>query len=244
MYINVAIPSYKRSNLISQKTLKFLNQVKYPVDLITIFVSDEDELKKYSSEVPRNLYGQIVLGKPGLRDQRRFISDYYKDEEILCLMDDDVVKIVSPFLSFKQILEKAVIELTLNRCGLWGVLPNDDTRRFSDDVTTHLSHIIGCFFVCRNHKDIVLNTESKDDYERTILYFMRYGTVRRYRGAGIRTEYAKTPGGLQAQPGRIDKMKEESLYLSEKYPAHCKVIVKKEMPDLILNWRATAPVHL
>jgi hypothetical protein len=236
-YLPVAIPSYQRSKIISQKTLKFLNQVKYPSDLITIFVSDTDELEKYILDVPRNLYGQIVIGKRGLNAQRRFISDYYKEDEIICCMDDDITKIVCPYLTFRQILEKAYIELTLNKCGLWGILSNDDARKFSDEMTTHLTHIIGSFFIVRNHRDVILETESKDDYERSILYFIRYGNVRRYRGAGVRTNYAKTPGGLQ-QTGRIDRMQQEALYLSQKYPLYCKMIVKKDMPDLRLNWRA------
>ena len=237
MYIPIAIPSYQRSSLISQKTLKFLNQVKYPSDLITVFVSDEDEFQKYKSEIPKNLYGQLIIGKPGLNAQRRFISDFYKEGEIICCMDDDISKIVCPFLEFRQILEKAVIELTLNKCGLWGIMPNDDNRKISDNTTTHLTHLIGSFFVCRNHKDIILESENKDDYERSILYFIRYGMVRRYQGAGVRTQYCKTAGGLQ-QTGRIERMRQEVDYLSNKYSAFCKAIVKKEMPDLRLNWRA------
>ena len=240
MYLPIAIPSYKRSKIISKKTLRFLNQCKYPSDLITIFVANQEEAANYRADIPSNLYGQIIIGVLGLIEQRKFISDYYKEDEIIAQMDDDVVKIVSPYLTFKQILQKACIELTLNKSGLWGVMPNDDTRKFSDINTMHLTHILGSFFICRNHRNLITTTSEKEDYERSILYFKKYNCVHRYKGAGVRTNYAKTLGGLQ-QEGRLGRMAEEVKYLSEKYSAYCKPIIKKEMPDLSLNWRATNP---
>lgn len=233
--IPVAIPSYQRSKTISQKTLKFLCENDYPKELITIFVASEEESKIYKSDISSYLYGQIIVGVPGLKPQRNFITQHYAEDEIICCIDDDVDKIVCRYLTFPEILDKAIIELTLNTCGLWGVMPKDDTRCFSDCVTTHLTHILGSFFICRNHKDIICNTEEKEDYERSILYFLRYGSVRRYKGAGVRTKYGINEGGLQ-QPGRIDRMADGSKYLSEKYPSACKAIVKNDKPDLRLNW--------
>ena len=231
----IAIPSYQRSKMISQKTLRFLHEVDYPTKLITIFVANEEEAELYKSDISPDLYGQIITGVLGLKDQRNFIAQSYPEDIIIVQMDDDVDRIICPYLSFQQILQKAYIELTMNTCGLWGVMPKDDTRCFSDCVTTHLTHILGSFFVCRNHRDIILTTNEKEDYERSIVYFLRYGSVRRYKGAGVRTKYGLNAGGLQ-QLGRIDRMADGSKYLSEKYPTACKSIVKNDKPDLRLNW--------
>ena len=237
----IAIPSYRRSKIISKKTLRFLHEVDYPTKLITIFVANQEEAELYKSDISPDLYGQIVTGVLGLKEQRNFISQSYPEDIIIVQMDDDVDRIVCPYLSFQQILQKGYIELTLNNCGLWGIMPNDDGRKMSDVVTTHLTHILGSFFICRNHRDIILTTNEKEDYERSIIYFLRYGSVRRYKGAGVRTKYGINEGGLQ-QPGRIGRMADESKYLSEKYPTLCKIITKKEMPDLRLNWHATNTV--
>jgi hypothetical protein len=233
---DVAIPSYNRSKTIASKTLAFLASVSYPADKITIFVANEEEAFLYHREVPRALYGKLVVGVKGLMEQRNFITLYYPEDVIYIGMDDDVKKIDSQ-KSFIELTEDAVKRLETRKGGLWGVFPNDDKRRYSDDTTTHLTFIIGSFFVCRNHRDILITYAEKDDYERSILYFLKYGEVYRYRGAGVSTTYQKGEGGLQEE-GRVARMEQGVLNLVEKYPLYCHRKDKKGVPDLALNWRA------
>jgi hypothetical protein len=169
-------------------------------------------------------------------EQRNFITEYYPEDTILIQMDDDVKKIDSP-VEFMRLIVNAVQLLEKKKGGLWGVLPNDDKRRYKDDTTTHLTHILGSFFVCRNHKDIIITATEKEDYERSILYFLKYGEVYRYRGAGVATTYKKGEGGLQEE-GRVAKMEQGVQNLLKLYPSYCLRKDKKGMPDISLNWRA------
>ena len=242
MNLPVAIPSYKRSTSISQKTLAFLASVGYPADKITIFVASQDESVKYQQDVSRELYGKIVIGVLGLAEQRNFITNYYPEGEIYLGMDDDVRKIDSPYKDFSEIVTDAVKLLEGGEGGLFGVLPNDDKRRYSDDTTSHLSHIIGSFFICRNHRDVLLTYTEKDDYEKSILYFKRYGKIFRYRGAGVATSYCGGSGGLQ-QEGRSERMLKGVLNLVSRYPGLCKRKDKNGMPDITLLWRAVLAVE-
>ena len=239
MDLEIAIPSYQRPELCKNLTLTFLNLNQYPNDLITIFVASEEEKLAYEKNIARSLYGKIVVGKKGLKEQRNFISEYYDEGQVIIQMDDDIKGIKSSFLTFPQIVLHAKNLFEKHTCGLFGVLPNDDTRRFKDDYTTHLAHILGSFFICRNHRDLVCNVEEKEDYERTLLYFLRYGSVIRYRGAGVSTDYTKNAGGLQ-QEGREARMLEGAKYLGEKYPTLCRVMRKNNKPDLFLDFRAEA----
>ena len=240
MDLPIAIPSYQRPELCKNLTLTFLKLNQYPTDLITVFVASEEEKLAYEKNIARGLYGKIVVGKKGLMEQRNFITEYYDEDQVYIGMDDDVKTIKSPFLTFPQIVLHAKNLFEKHTVGLFGVMPNDDTRRFKDDYTTHLAHIIGCFFICRNHKDLLLNTTEKDDYERTMQYFLRYGGVIRYRGAGISTSYTKNEGGLQ-QEGREQRMSEGAKYLGDKYPTLCRVMTKNNKPDLFLDFRASLP---
>jgi hypothetical protein len=231
----VAIPTYKRHHLISGKTLRFLASVSYPASKVTLFVANEEEALLYYRAVPRALYGKLVVGVPKLQPQRTFISNYYPEDAILIEMDDDIKKIDSP-VPFLTLIQNALERINTRKSGLWGVLPNDDKRRYTDDTTIHLTFIIGSFFVFRNHRDLQTTLTQKDDYERSILYFKRYGEVHRYRGAGVSTTYNQGGGGLQEE-GRTAKMETEVNQIVQMYPEYCSRKDKKGMPDVALNWR-------
>ena len=235
----VAIPSYKRAGTIAKKTLNFLKVSKYPAERIHIFVADDEEYKDYKRLVPEELYGEIIVGVKGLCPQRNFISSFYPDDEILVQMDDDVITIKC-HLPFLTLIEMATASLYGRTAGLWGVLPNDDGRRFKEATTSHLTHILGSYFVIRNHRSIVMTYTEKEDMERSILYFRRYGSVLRYQNAGVATRYAKGEGGLQT-PGRLDRIKLEIKRFETEFPGYVSVVQKKGVPDIVLNWRMPAP---
>jgi len=237
----LAIPSYKRSKSISEKTLKFLSDVSYPPERITIFVATEQEAQQYYKDLSRHLYGRLVVGQPGLMEQRNFINQYYPEDSILVSMDDDIKKIDCPKDNFLDLVRDAVERIHTREAGLFGVLPNDDKRRYKDDITTHLSFIIGSFFICRIHHDIEITYPEKDDYERSILYFVKYGQVLRHRGAGVQTAYTGGTGGLQ-EAGRLQRMELGVKNLLERYEGYCVRSDKKGMADVSLNWRSKAGV--
>jgi hypothetical protein len=240
----LVIPTYNRYNSIAHKTLAFLKSVDYPSDKITLFVSCADQEKLYSGVVPRELYGTIEIGVKGLMEQRNFITQFYPEDTILISMDDDVKKIDLPTMSFQGFVQMALERMRSHKGGLFGVLPNDDKRRYSNKTTTHLTHILGSFYIFRNHKDIVSHTSVKEDYERSILYFQKYGEVYRYRGGGVQTTYQKGKGGLN-NSDRVKKEEEEVLYLLKTYPGYLKRKDKKggTAPDVLLDWRATKRMY-
>ena len=235
----IAIPTFRRANLISALTLKFLREAGYPPYLIKLFVASEEEAEEYRNLVPRLLYYDIVVGVPGLKEQRNFISNYFAEDEIIVQMDDDIKGIKTvPFMSFIDLVLKGV-KAVEDAVGLWGIMPNDDGRKMKEETTIHLAHIIGCFFICRNHREVVIGTTEKEDFERTILYFQLYGAVGRYKGAGVCTAYEKTPGGLQDPDGqRRARQMEGVRYMLDTYPEYVMSVHKTKGEDITLNWRA------
>jgi hypothetical protein len=234
----VAIPTFQRAtNIAVSGTLNFLRQANYPPELIYLFVASEDEKRLYEHLVPRHLYYNIIVGVLGLSEQRNFITDYFPEDEILLQMDDDVKGIkTQPRMSFIDLVLKGinVVETT---CGLWGILPIDDGRRMEEKTTIHLTHIIGSFFINKNHKEVRITTTEKEDFERSILYFQLYGCVARYKGAGVNTKFEGNEGGLQAD-GRRERMATAIRYMAEKYPTYVTSVMKRKGADIMLNWRA------
>ena len=231
----IAIPTLGRSDTITQKTLKYLKKSGYPAEKIHLFVANHKEFDIYT-KIPKDLYGEIIVGCMGLKEQKNFITSFYPEDEIIIQMDDDV-KAISGTQPFLDLVKMGVDMLSLRTGGLWGIMPNNDTRRFKPNTTTHLSFIIGCFFIMRNHKSIKITYSEKDDVERSILYFKRYGQVFRYQGSGVDTGYGKGEGGLQT-PGRAERRDLEVARFQTEYPEYVSVVDKKGIKDIILNWRA------
>ena len=72
----IAIPSYKRNNLLNNKTLRVLQEYKINKDLIYIFVSDKEEKEIYENNID-NYYNKIIIGEKGMKNIRNFITDYF-----------------------------------------------------------------------------------------------------------------------------------------------------------------------
>ena len=84
----IAIPTYKRSQSISQKTLKVLKRHRIPREKIYLFVANNDEKTEYQRNVPSKFYGHIIIGKLGLKNQRNFINKYFPEGQYIVEMDN------------------------------------------------------------------------------------------------------------------------------------------------------------
>ena len=118
MDYKIAIPSYKRSNIIKDKTLKLLNDYGIDKNRITIFVANKDAEKLYKKAL-YNKY-KIVVGVPTLNAQRSFITKYYPKGTRLMQFDDDLtdclIKLDDKNLVPIKDLEKEFIEKGFKIC--------------------------------------------------------------------------------------------------------------------------------
>ena len=86
----VAIPSYKRYDIIVEKSLATLKRYHIPPSRITIFVADKEEKKLYEEAIPKGSVKDIVVGVLGMDKIRNFILDYYPKGKHIVMMDDDI----------------------------------------------------------------------------------------------------------------------------------------------------------
>ena len=107
-------------------------------------------------------------------------------------------------------------------------------------VSYELKYIIGSFWGCINKKILLENDElaglgDKEDYERTIKYYMRDGGVVRFNNISVKSNYMKEPGGLQSDGRPKDRIFKNCERLLEKYPDLITISNKKSYADLKLN---------
>jgi len=216
--LQIAIPSYKRPAVLAQQTLATLAAEGVPKDIITIFVAGEAEVALYKQTCPDY---KIVVGVPGLVQQRNFITTYYPEGTYVVSVDDDIKKfkklVSRPFL---EIAEKMFELCRFELCTLWGIYPVNNLFFCKERVIKSLSFIIGhCYGYIVNHSRLIPSEAcAKDDKWFSLWHYTQDGGVLRYEGMCADTAMYR-PGGL------TDVRKETS-------ESECVEYIVNEFPDL------------
>jgi len=229
----VAIPSYQRPIAIEQKTLKTLKDGGVSPDKIYIFVASNEEYDKYFNKIDKNLYHQIIVGELGIRNQRVFISKFFKDQTKIVSCDDDIeefhfstdkktkIKIENVDGMFKQNFTKLSTEP--GNAHLWGLYPVSNPYFMNNTVRTGLYFCIGCCFGYINRHDDTLYPDpilnnGKEDIETSILFYLRDKKILRYDYISFKTKF-NSVGGMGKY--RFKEYEIAANYLEDKYPNLC-----------------------
>jgi hypothetical protein len=224
----IAIPTYNRPEQVSGKTLTTLLNGGINKNKIYIFVANKRQEKLYEQIVPKNMYKEIIIGKLGITNQRKFISKYFPEGQYIISIDDDVEELLSlrgtqqlvKINNLNKFFMDAYKLLKQENLYIWGVYPvrNPFFMKNRKKITTDLRFIIGVIhgYINRHSRDLIpSNIECKEDYETSILYYLKDGGVLRFNHITFKTKF-NTEGGLGTD--RFEKNKNAALYLKEKYP--------------------------
>uniref|UniRef100_A0A6C0I3H6 Glycosyltransferase n=1 Tax=viral metagenome TaxID=1070528 RepID=A0A6C0I3H6_9ZZZZ len=234
----VAIPSYQRQEVLIKKSLQTLKKGGVDPKKIHIFVANKEEYETYEKEVPKELYGKLITGKLGITEQRKYITKYFPEGTHIVSIDDDVEglfrsKGTTKLVEIKKVdtfFKDAFDTLKKENLYIWGIYPVSNPFFMKDKVTTELKFIIGTLFGYINRHDKTLQPSSsikeKEDYEMSILYFLKDGGVLRYNNVTIKTKF-HAAGGLGKTEGRFEANKDAAEYLSKKYPELVSVFKRK-----------------
>jgi hypothetical protein len=89
----VCIPSRGRARICNDKTLTTLAVNGIPAERVHVYVADADEYALYQRTLTPALYGSLVIGRPGLVQQREFIEASWPAGQAIFYMDDDIGRI-------------------------------------------------------------------------------------------------------------------------------------------------------
>lgn len=242
MDYKIAIPSYKRHTTLNKKTMKVLEHYKVDSNKVFIFVADSSEEKIYSDTLDKKRYNKIVVGKKGIKEIRNFMANYFKEGERIVYLDDDISRLWECYLikggdpknkkhnklremkSFDTFVKNAFKLSEKTGYHNWGVYPTDNPffmkpyQRNKSHISYDLKFLIGFFTgVINSHIAEKRTISDKEDYERTIKYYLKDGGVIRFNNISCNTKCYKEPGGIQT-----DRKKENSRVnagiLIKKYP--------------------------
>lgn len=182
----IAIPSYKNANLLRDTTLLLLKTYMIPSSKITLFVSNIDDYNNYKNIIPPNLYGAIILlGE--YSSIYNSISHYYPIGTCIVYCDDSIIGIIdykksnnefveSPLRSLLYLIQQGFNECCKHSSSFWGIYPIP-TGHMKMTISTNLQYCCGSLWGCINpgieELKLTQSTNDKEDYERSILYYLK-----------------------------------------------------------------------
>jgi hypothetical protein len=224
----VAIPSYKRSDVIMDKTLGTLRRGGVALSDIYIFVVD-DEKESYQRTCPGY---QIIVGLRGKVEQISFIQGFFAFDTNIVMIDDDITQIYKPLtektkeeiLDLPSLFCRMILRMGIERVTICGCYPVDNIKfAFNNpEVTTDFRYLIGVLTIIKNKKDPGLLVDSADilheDKIRTLKYYQKEGKTLRFNHICFKTSYFAKGGICSAVEDRFKKHSEQSEELCKKYP--------------------------
>ncbi len=232
----IAIPTYNRYDQISNYTLKFLNEnYIHPDDIYLFVVEEEKELYQKLGDY------NVIVGKKGISEQRKFMATYFNEGCYICYMDDDIIEMKTLKKEFKLIefLFEAEELMKKENCGLLGVYPVDNEYFLKKGYTTDLKFVIGAFCVVKNTRDCEQRQYVMlEDYQRTLNYYKYYKKVIRYNDIIVRHKINSNKGGIQSFYNKKERIKTKSIEIKRfltQYPNYAKERIKKNGSDILLN---------
>lgn len=212
MDYEIAVPSYKRADVLKARTLQTLGRMVDLEKRLTVFVADKEEEQIYRDTIGDKF--KIVVGVKGIIHQRRFLSSYFpKDTKLLCA-DDDLydLELLAPsgkLQSFNGSLDD-VVEHGFTVCRNfgakhWGIAAFENAFYMRPYTSVGLRYICGIFHGCFAGDSVMcgddrLLVSSNEDFETTVRSFMKYGSVVRLDWLCPKTKYFAA-GGIRAEIG-------------------------------------------
>lgn len=231
--MRIAIPSHNRAGLIGNLTLAYLKRCGIEQGQIDIFVSSTDQVVEYGyAGVLANAI--IPARTDNVRDKFNFIHNYYPAGTEVIVIEDDIDSIqrlagYNKLEEINNLTVHAAIAFDLcakNNTKLWGISSNNNPFFLKEQAGFCFKMVVANMYgFIAEQPPILVTQHTKTDYERTILYTLKYGGVVRLDYLCPMTRNYKNPGGMQdlSDAKRADMEVQASNYLAQTYPTLCKL---------------------
>jgi len=234
MNFRIAIPSISRADTITKKTLNYLKQTDVDMAKVDIFLSNPNEEQAYRENLQDYPVNIIISNTKHVNTQRNFIVNYYKEDELILGIDDDIDMVAmkvddkntTQLNSLVDFVEQAFTISLDRKIDMWGVNPVINPYFMKNNVTFNLKYIVACFYGWRNNHEkkayVSTNPEyGKEDFERSIRYYIADGGVTRFNYVAPKTKYYSEKGGIQNY--RTVEYEETAVqWLLKTFPMFCK----------------------
>ena len=252
MNYEICVPSYKRSDVIQDKTLRVLEEYGIDADRIKVFINaeEEGEYENYSRALSTNPYTkniEIVKGVPTIGKQRNFIEKFYPEGTRVMSFDDDIDEVQrkagEQTLERVDDLEKEVIIRGFEACEemdakTFGIYAAANAYFMKHRTYNKLCYIIASMYGFIADHDTYLDrvTNHGEDYEYSLRQYVKHGVVVRLDDITVKSNYYKQAGGLQTV--RTEQYIHDSIkWIAEEFPDLCEMYTRKSTGHAELKLR-------
>ena len=249
MKFRIAIPTIARAETIKKKTINYLAKTDIDFSEVDLFLSDGNELEVYKESLKDYPINFIVTNKKHVNTQRNFMVDYYKEGQLVLGIDDDIQSIemrisekkTMPLLNLTEFVDQAFEISQQHKFDMWGVNAVLNPYFMRNNISFNLKYIVACFYGWRNTHErkayVSTNPEyGKEDYERSIRYYMADGGLTRFNYVSPKTKYYSEDGGIQTY--RTVEYEQKAVdWLLKEFPMYCTINKhkKSKWPEVVLK---------
>ena len=176
---------------------------------------------------------------------RNFITNYFENNTNIFNLDDDLTKFIAlkkeinlkkfkkyESIDFKkgyldEFIKRGFYECIEKNISIFGIYPVANPYFMRRKIAYGLKYLIGSCWGVINDKNIKVTINDKEDFERTIKFYLKDKNIIRYEFISVISRYYKEKGGMQ-ETRNYDGIYKSCLYLVNKYENICSLNLKKK----------------
>jgi hypothetical protein len=205
----VAVPSWRRADLLRDKTLTTLRRGGVSMSRLTVFINMHDpQLNEYLALAEAFGFDIQSLYDQGINATRRRIADHFPPGTPVVCMDDDVTRVaraVSPkklddIGDLGQFFADAFQRTSDEGLQVWGVNAVANPYFMQGKTTTDLKFLIATlwgFYSRPGHPVHATTVEVKEDYESSLRAWWYDGGLVRFSNVTAVADHYRAAGGCQ-----------------------------------------------
>lgn len=225
--IVIAIRTCGRINVIEEQTLRVVKDLGFPIYIFCPECEKKDYLKKY-----KGIYRITRGSNEGLNIANEMIYKYFPQNKKIIICDDDIKDFwilkedklsLATTEELREYIIKGFSRIKEEGYKLFGFYPVKNAYFMKDrpEESKGLAYIQGGLFGVLNDKEVlVVNDDYREDYERSMIHYKRYGGCLRFNHAVVQHIMVDNAGGLNDDRTK-EKMEKSTNFMLETYPDLC-----------------------
>jgi hypothetical protein len=218
MNYKIAIPTHRRVDKIGELTLNVLKD--FDPSNIYLFISDSEDYELYKDKYPQ--YQHVLTDTHNVCDKFNFVQQYFPDDTWVVVLEDDIKEVQDlDERPLSTILWYMLKFCSSNGIEAFGVYPSSNKFFMKRSIDVGLTYLVANLFGFKSRKTENLNCvlPTKNDYERSVLFYLEYGKMVRFNFVSCKTNNYTNKGGMNFdKKDRELKENDASNQLVDLYP--------------------------